>query len=68
MTRFWNAQPLLIIFNLYILSRISSSDGNDGDFVLSVRHEDHCHHLKIQVHVIFRRQRKIFQLIQIEIQ
>ncbi|XP_052088005.1 uncharacterized protein LOC127725189 isoform X2 [Mytilus californianus] len=30
------------------LVRISGTDGEDGDFALSVRHEDHCHHLKIQ--------------------
>lgn len=30
------------------LVRISHTDGGDGDFVLSVRHEDHCHHLKIK--------------------
>ncbi|XP_071137356.1 uncharacterized protein [Mytilus edulis] len=30
------------------LIRISSTDGGDGDFALSVRHDDHCHHLKIQ--------------------
>ncbi|CAC5366406.1 unnamed protein product [Mytilus coruscus] len=30
------------------LVRISGTDGEDGDFALSVRHEEHCHHLKIQ--------------------
>ncbi|VDI37760.1 Hypothetical predicted protein [Mytilus galloprovincialis] len=30
------------------LIRISGTDGEDGDFALSVRHENHCHHLKIQ--------------------
>ncbi|XP_076078705.1 uncharacterized protein LOC143048731 [Mytilus galloprovincialis] len=30
------------------LVRISGTDGEDGNFALSVRHEDHCHHLKIQ--------------------
>lgn len=30
------------------LVRISGTDGEDGDFALSVRHDDHCHHLKIQ--------------------
>lgn len=30
------------------LIRISGTDGEDGDFTLSVRHENHCHHVKIQ--------------------
>ncbi|XP_052088014.1 uncharacterized protein LOC127725192 isoform X2 [Mytilus californianus] len=30
------------------MSTISGTDGEDGDFALSVRHENHCHHLKIQ--------------------